>query len=80
MNNKIVGAILVAGGGIVAAVGAVIAQIANSNVLLAFYVQTITRVPPPDLAKTPPCWSVFALAAILALAGLFFLFSRGKSE
>jgi len=82
MSNKIVGAILVAGAGIVAAIGAVSAQIANSNVLLEFYAQrgTGTGAPTPDLAKTPPGWLVFALAAILALSSLFYLFSRDKSE
>lgn len=81
MNNKIVGAVLLVGAGLVAALGEVCAQIRAGAVTLSYYASHGSLGNFEDISKMlPPCWWIFAVAVILALLGLFFLFSRSKSE
>ena len=81
MNNKIVGAILLAAAGIIAALGAVCMQIAANTITVSFYVSHGDQGTFDNISKmVPSCWWPFVVAVILALFGLAFLFSRGKSE
>ena len=80
MKNKIVGAILLSVAGFVAALGTAGAQIANGIVLAAFHLAKIGGSNPPDPSAASPHWLVFVLTVILAASGLFFLFSRSKTD
>jgi len=84
MNNKIVGAILLVGAGLVAAVSTIGAQIANAmvsaSVLSAYALGKTGGVNPPTPAEASPHWLIFVLVVLLTLSGLIFLFGRSKPE
>ena len=79
MKNKTVGTILLSVAGFVAALGTAGAQIANGIVLAAFY-QAKGGNTPPNPSAASPHWLVFVLTVALAASGLFFLFSRSKTD
>jgi len=80
MSNKIAGAILLAGAGIVTAVGAVGAQIAGLNTLVGFLASRLAGTPAPKVAEMLPSWLILAVAALLALTGVFLLVKRNGPE
>ena len=80
MRNKIVGAILLSAAGFVAAVGTIGAQLSASIVLAAFHLAKIGGTTPPSPSDVSPHWLIFVLIAILTTSGLFFLFSRNKTD
>jgi len=80
MSNKIAGAILLAGAGIVTAVGAVGVQITNLNTLVGFLAWRLAGTPAPKVAETLPSWLVLGVAALLALIGVFLLVKRNGRE
>jgi hypothetical protein len=80
MNNKIVGAILLSAAGVVAAIGAVGAQIASAIVLGQFYLSKVSGDVPPGPEHAMLHWSVIVATLALATAGLFSLFCPCKSE
>ncbi len=84
MNNKIVGAILLVGAGLVAAVGTVGAQIAfglvRGGVEAGMAVGHTGGTLPPSVADASPHWLVFVLVSLLTLSGLYFLFCKNKPD
>ena len=80
MNNKLISAILLSTAGLVAAIGAVGAQIAYAIVLGGFYAGNITGEVPPGPQGANLHWLVIAAMIVLAILGLYFLFAPGKSE
>ena len=62
----------------VAAIGAAGAQIAYAIVLGGFYAGTMTGPNPPGPAGAILYWLVIAAMIVLAISGLYFLFSPKK--
>ena len=80
MNNKIVGAILLSAAGVVAALGAIGAQIAFAIVEGQFYVSKMSGVVPPGPEHATLHWSVTIAVSLLTASGLLFLFRPSKPE
>ena len=80
MSNKIVGAILLSTAGLVAAVGAVGAQIAFAIVRGQFYLSKVTGEFPPGAEKATLHWTIVVTVALLAAPGLYFLFRDRRSD
>jgi hypothetical protein len=73
MNNRIVGAILLSAAGVVAAIGAVGAQIACAIVRGQFFVSKISGELPAGPENASLHWLIVLAVFGLAGAGLFFL-------
>ena len=80
MNNKLISAILLSTAGLVAAIGAVGAQIAYAVVLGGFYAGNMTGAVPPGSQGASIHWSVITAMIVLAILGLYFFFAPSKSE
>ena len=80
MNNKLLSAILLSSAGLVAAIGAVGAQIAYAIVLGGFYAGNMTGEVPTGPQGASPHWLVIVAIIILTILGLYFLLAPGKSE
>ena len=80
MNNKLLSAILFSGAGLVAAIGAVGAQIAYAIVLGGFYAGNMTGAVPIGPQGASPHWLVIVATIVLAVLGLYFLFIPEKSK
>jgi hypothetical protein len=80
LNNKLISAILLSAAGLVAAIGAVGAQIAYAIVLSGFYAGNMTGAVPPSPQGASIHWLVITAVIVLAVSGLYFLFASGKSE
>jgi hypothetical protein len=80
MKNKTIGVILLSVAGLVAVVGTVGAQLSASIVLAAFHLAKMGGVNPSYPRDVSPHWLVFTSVAILAVSGLFFLFSRNQAD
>jgi hypothetical protein len=80
MNRKIIGAILLSAAGLVAAIGAVGAQIAFAICQSAIYHQGYGVSVPPVLGNVSLHWAVILTALVLGASGFFFLFGRDKSQ
>ena len=80
MNNKLLSAILLSSAGLVAAIGAVGAQIAYAIVLGGFYAGNITGAVPSGPQGASPHWLVIVATIVLAVLGLYFLFIPEKSK
>lgn len=78
MGNKFTGALLLSVASLVAAIGAVGAQIASAIVLGGFYAGNMTGEVPPGPSSANPHWSVITAVIVLVVSGLFFLFRSQK--
>jgi hypothetical protein len=79
MNRKIIGAILLSAAGLVAAIGAVGAQVAFAICQSALYQAGVGQSVPPSLGGVALHWVVIVVVLVLAASGFFFLFCREKS-
>jgi hypothetical protein len=79
-NNKIAGSILLSTAGLVAAIGAIGAQVAYAIVLSGFYAGALTGVNPPGPQDASLHWLVIAAVVVLAVSGLYLLFAPERSE
>jgi hypothetical protein len=80
MNHKTAGAILLATAGLIVAIGAVGAQIANAIAEGLFYAGNKSGVVPPGPESASPHWMIIVAALILAATGFLLLLSRKSSS
>ena len=80
MNNKLISVILLSTAGLVAAIGAVGAQIAYAIVLGGFYAGNMSGAVPTGPQGASLHWLVIVATIVLAVLGLYFLFIPEKSK
>lgn len=80
MSNKLISAILLSAAGLVATIGAVGAQIAYAIVLGGFYAGNMTGAVPTGPQGASLHWLVIVASLVLAVFGLYFLFTSDKSN